>query len=179
MIVSLEEFNTYTENFDDNTQVVNMKNEMLQTAQEIVSEHLGYSVEVQTYDQYLSGIGTAELALYGKPIVRVNSLQISGSDVPSDSYAIDDRFLRLSDGVWPVGVGNVHVNYDAGWTEETVPSLVKSTIKQIASLLLQESGGNIGITGKSMSENSRTYINYTNFNKWLDKLNPLVVMRLV
>ena len=53
------------------------------------------------------------------------------------------------------------------------------TILQIASLMLEESGGNIGITGKTMAENSRTFINYTNYDKWLKKLDPLRIVRLV
>jgi hypothetical protein len=44
--------------------------------------------------------------------------------------------------------------------------------------MLQESDGNIGITGKSMSEDSRTYINYTNYDKWLKKLDALRIVRL-
>jgi len=50
-------------------------------------------------------------------------------------------------------------------------------ILQIASLMLEETGGNIGITGKSFDDNSRNYINYTNFDRWLKKLDGLRILR--
>ena len=180
MIVTIEEFNTYTNDFNDASDIVDMKNGFIQTAQDVVSDHIGYNVEETTHDEYLSnGQATPFLWLYGLPVTKVNSISISGSDVDLTSFTIFGRTLRLNDGVWPIGIGNYHVNYDAGWTAETAPSVIKDTIKQIASLLLQEAGGNIGITGKSMSENSRTYINYTNYDKWLKKLENYVVKRMV
>ena len=58
------------------------------------------------------------------------------------------------------------------WTEGKnpgvdCPDLIKLTIKRIATLLLMEAGENIGITGKSMPDNSRTFINYTGYMKYL------------
>ena len=179
MLITIEDFNTYTDNFNDAPDVVNMKNDFIETAQEVVSNYLGYSVEETNHDEYLYGMGDPTLYLYGMPITKVNSISISGSAVSSDSYTISGRTLRLNDGVWPLGLANIHCNYDAGWTAENAPKIIKDTIKQIGSLLLQEVGGNIGVTGKSMSENSRTYINYTNFSKWLQKLDAYVVKRMV
>lgn len=57
------------------------------------------------------------------------------------------------------------------WSEvpeqNVCPPLVLLTIKKIATLLLMEAGENIGITGKSMPDNSRTFINYTGYMKYL------------
>lgn len=58
------------------------------------------------------------------------------------------------------------------WTEgkdpgEDCPPVIKLTIKRIATLLLMEAGENIGITGKSMPDSSRTFINYTSYMKYL------------
>ena len=53
---------------------------------------------------------------------------------------------------------------------ETVPGIVKLTILRIATLMLMEAGENIGVSGKSFSDNSRTFISYTNYMKYLSPL---------
>lgn len=179
MIVTVEQFNTFTGNMETAADIVTMKESMLQSAQEIVSEYLGYEVENCEHDDYLSPIGQSVLYLNAYPVTSILDLSLFGSDIPSSDYAVRGRGLRLNNGVWPVGTDIVHCRYMAGWTSGTVPAEVCQTIIQIASLLLQESGGNIGITGKSMSENSRTYVNYTNFTKWLEKLDAFRVVRFV
>lgn len=178
MIITIAEFNTYSGNMETATDLVDMKNSLIKTAHEIVSEYLGYPVENCEHEDFISAIGQPDLFLFGFPVTSVLSLALNGAEVPSSEYSIRGRSLRLNSGVWPVGNDNVHVRYMAGWTNLTVPEEVKTVVKQIASLLLQESGGNIGITGKSMSENSRTFINYTNFDKWLHKLEPYRVLRM-
>ena len=41
---------------------------------------------------------------------------------------------------------------------------------RIATLMLMEGGENIGVSGKSFSDNSRTFISYTNYMKYLSPL---------
>ncbi len=57
------------------------------------------------------------------------------------------------------------------WTEVTpdglCPAAIKNAVMEIANLRLAETGGNIGITGKSMPDNSTTFINYSSFKKFL------------
>ena len=56
------------------------------------------------------------------------------------------------------------------WTAEGLsacPDIIKLSIKRIATLLLMEAGENIGVTSKSMPDNSRTFINYTSYFKYL------------
>jgi hypothetical protein len=51
---------------------------------------------------------------------------------------------------------------------EPLPDIIKLTGLRIAALLQTEGDNNIGITGKSFGDNgSRTFINYTNFDKYL------------
>lgn len=60
--------------------------------------------------------------------------------------------------------------------EEGIPELVRLTILRIATLMLMEGGENIGISGKSFSDNSRSFISYTNYHKYL---SPLQTFRKV
>lgn len=67
-------------------------------------------------------------------------------------------------------------NPEEKWSPLTVPRLVKLTILRIATLMLMEGGENIGVTGKSFADNSRSFISYTNYMKYL---SPLQTFRQV
>jgi len=177
MIVSVTQFNTYSGNYEDATDVVAMKTNMLMSAQKVVEDYLGYNPESETRTDYVQGIGNNNLYLFAQPITAVSSISINGTAVASTDYDVLGNHLRLKQGVWPNNT-EIAVTYTAGWSALNVPDIVKLTILNIASLMLQESDGNIGITGKSMSEDSRTYINYTNYDKWLKKLDALRIVRL-
>jgi hypothetical protein len=59
-----------------------------------------------------------------------------------------------------------------GFIEITIPPIFKQTALRIAALLLTEADQNIGVTGKSFGDSgSRTFINYTNFDKYLSPLS--------
>ena len=57
--------------------------------------------------------------------------------------------------------------------KDGVPEIVKLTILRIATLMLMEGGENIGISGKSFADNSRSFISYTNYHKYLSPLQTL------
>ena len=65
---------------------------------------------------------------------------------------------------------------EAKWDSGQVPDLVKVTILRIATLMLMEGGENIGVSGKSFADNSRSFISYTNYYKYL---NPIQTFREV
>lgn len=178
--ISLTEFNTYTGNYEDGEAVVALKATILNSAQEVVSNYLEYSIKSTSYSDDVSGIGNNRLYLFAQPVTAVSSVSINGQTLASTDYSIvNARYLKLASGVWPVGVENVHVEYTAGWSAQTFPELVKMVCLQIAALMLEEANGNIGITGKSFADNSRNFINYNNFDKWLKKIDSLRIVRLV
>jgi hypothetical protein len=64
-----------------------------------------------------------------------------------------------------------------GVIETSMPVIFKQTVLRIAALLLTEADNNIGITSKSFGDmGSRTFISYTNFDKYL---YPLSKYRLI
>ena len=181
VLVTVDDFNTYTGNYESDEAVNELKSQIIVSAREVVANYLGFDPESDDYSDYVSGIGNNHLYLFAWPITQVDLVSIDGTQLASTDYEIagSGRYLRLKEGVWPVGVENIRVDYTAGWTIVQTPALIKTTILQIAALMYQETGGNIGITGKSFAENSRTFINYTNYDKWLKKLDPLRIVRLV
>jgi hypothetical protein len=55
---------------------------------------------------------------------------------------------------------------------QDMPAIFKQTALRIAALLLTEADNNIGITSKQFGDSgSRTFINYTNFDKYLSPLS--------
>ena len=63
------------------------------------------------------------------------------------------------------------------WDSNTIPASIRLSILRIATLMLSETGGNIGLTGRSFGDNSRTFINYSNYRKYLQPLDPIRLMR--
>ena len=61
-------------------------------------------------------------------------------------------------------------NPEEKWESQSIPSIVKLTILRISTLMLMEAGENIGVSGKSFADNSRTFISYTNYSKYLSPL---------
>lgn len=110
MIVTLEDFNAYSGNYEDKPEAQSIKRLFLESAEEIVSGYLGYRID-------------------------------EGKDT---------------------GL----------WDSDKVPSVVPLSIMRIATLMLSETNGNIGLTGKSFADNSRTFINYSNYRKYLQPLDP-------
>jgi hypothetical protein len=104
MIMTVQEFNAYSNYFEDSSEAVTIKTMFLKSAQEICDAYLGFDAETK-------------------------------------------------------------------WTAEQMPEVVKLSILRVATLMLSESGGNIGLTGKSFDNNNRTFINYSNYRKYLQPLD--------
>ena len=178
-LVSLKLFEQYTGNFEDSCEAVALKEKYLNAAESVVLDYLGYNPVLSSYDEYLSGIGDYKLYLHAHPVANVNFIVINGTPADISLFDIKDSyvFYRCRNSKFPIGVENVHINYEAGYSPEEIPDVIKVSIMRIAALMLQEQGGNIGLTGKAMGENSRTFINYTNYDKFLEPLSDLRVMR--
>jgi len=176
MIVSLETFEAYTQNYENSEEELNLKKLYLNTAETIVKDYLGYNPECRQYDEYLSGIGDYKLYVHAFPVTSVGEITVDGNEVDISDIFCKGNYVYAYDRtkVFSAGVDNVHIIYTAGFNQ--IPEAISMAILRIAALLLQEEGGNIGITSKSFTENSRTFINYTNFKKYLQ---PLDVYRIV
>lgn len=180
MIVDITTFDEYTGNHEDSTGAVALKTNYLQSAEEIVINYLGFDPTASntSHEEIISGIGINKVYTRHKPINQVVSIKVNGVELTPADYVAEGDSIRLASGVFPVGIDNVVASFKSGWTSQNMPSVIKMTIMQIASLMLQESNGNIGVTGKSFGDNSRSFVNYTNYDKWLAKLDGLKVVRL-
>ncbi|MFA6845461.1 MAG: hypothetical protein WCR02_07025 [Sphaerochaetaceae bacterium] len=88
----------------------------------------------------------------------------------SDAVAIKTMFLKSAQEICDTYLG---FDSEVKWTSEQMPEVVKLSILRVATLMLSETGGNIGLTGKSFADNSRTFVNYSNYRKYLQPLDGI------
>ena len=131
------------------------------SAQNIVESYLGYEVESKEYTKHFALHSSNIIKVGIKNITAVSEITVNGT--PVEDYYIDDDKIILKQ---PVISDNIIVTFTAGFGED-LPQIIKLTVLRIAALLQTESNNNIGISGKSFMDGSRTFINFTNYDKYL------------
>lgn len=180
MIVTTDMFATYSGNYEDSPEAILLKETFLSSAEEIVTGYLGYNPVLQTYPEViLSGLGTNKLYLPVRQVTGLHAIRIDDTDFDPSDFVVSDAILRRRDYRWifPVGIENIILSYTAGWEVSQMPRVITLSILRVATLMLSEMGGNIGLTGKSFADNSRTFINYSNYRKYLQPLDSLRIIR--
>lgn len=172
IIVTPEEFNTYTNNYDDTI----LKTTYVETAQEIVESYVGYELTAKDYSETLKG---ASIILGAMPVNSVTSLTVDGVAIDSADYSIVNNEIVLDDASKITKRSVTKVEYNAGYNSiDDVPSVFKVAVLKISSLLMMEEGGNIGVTGVSTPDGlGRTFLNYNNYNKHLQIVKPYRIIR--
>ena len=130
-------------------------------AQNIVENYLGYEVESKEYIKHFELHSSNVIKVGIKNITNVAEITIDGVAV-EDYYVDNDRIILKQ----PVISDNIIVKFTAGFAED-LPQIIKLTVLRIAALLQTESNNNIGISGKSFMDGSRTFTNFTNFDRYL------------
>ena len=130
-------------------------------SQNIVESYLGYEIESKEYIKHFALHSSNVIKCGIKNITAVKEITIDGILV--ENYYIDDDKIILNQ---PVISDNIIVTFTAGFSED-LPQIIKLTVLRIAALLQTESNNNIGISGKSFMDGSRTFTNFTNFDRYL------------
>lgn len=159
MIVTKEELQEYTgTEFEEGN---NMAELFVSSAQNIVESYLGFEIERKEYTKHFA-LHTSNVIKAGvKNITAVESITIDNILV-EDFYTDDDKIILKQ----PVISDNIIVKFTAGFSED-LPAIIKLTVLRIAAILQTESNNNIGISGKSFLDGSRTFVNFTNFDRYL------------
>jgi hypothetical protein len=179
MIASIAMFNTYSGNYEDASEAVLLKGAFLSTAEDIVISYLGFDPKQRDYaDIVCSGTGSRRLYLPVRNITSVQSLIVGTASMDITLVKAYDDYISFIDHTtkFPIGEDNIRLSYTAGWGIEQMPSVIVVSILRIATLMLSETGGNIGLTGKSFADNSRTFVNYSNYRKYLQPLDSLRIL---
>ena len=159
MIVTKEELEGFTGvQFETGNNIADL---FIGAAQNIVENYLGYEMESKEYTKHFA-LHTSNVIKVGvKNITVVKEITIDGA--PVEDYYIDDDRIILKQ---PVISDNIIVTFTAGFGEN-LPQIIKLTVLRIAALFQTESNNNIGISGKSFIDGSRTFTNFTNFDRYL------------
>jgi hypothetical protein len=179
MIASIAMFDTYSGNYEDSPEAVLLKGAFLATAEDIVASYLGFDPNQQEYtDVVASGSGSRRLYLRARNITSVGALTVGMVKVDTTQVKACDDYISFIDHTtkFPIGEDNIRLSYTAGWEIGQMPSVIVVSILRIATLMLSETGGNIGLTGKSFADNSRTFVNYSNYRKYLQPLDSLRIL---
>jgi N-methylhydantoinase B/oxoprolinase/acetone carboxylase alpha subunit len=177
-IVTVAQFKAYNRKSDGDTPVEALYQMYIDAAETIVKDRLGYDPAQTTYTQQIHyGDGKPYLQLKAKPITALSAVVVD-----SVSKAVVD--FDYSDGEWlketygnPFPIGSVvKVTYQAGYA--TVPALIQETILRITGLFSMESGENIGATSVTFDGSNRTFVNYTNFDRYLEPIEAYRIRRL-
>ena len=159
MIVTKEELQGFTGvEFESGNNIAEL---FIGAAQNIVESYLGYEIESKEYTKHFSLHSSNVIKAGVKNITVVKEITIDGT--PVDGYYIDNDRIILKQ---PVISDNIIITFTAGFGED-LPQIIKLTVLRIAALLQTESNNNIGISGKSFMDGSRTFINFTNYDKYL------------
>lgn len=178
-IVNLEQFNNYSGNFDDDKDTILNKLMILESAEQVVKDYLGYNIIEENLVEDYVGTGSKKLFLHAQPVTYVNDVVVNGKHLVQDlDYIVIPDCIMLTKGKKFCNNDEIVVDYCAGLSADRVPAIIKETILRIATLMLIEAGENIGITSKSFGDNSRTFLNYTSYEKYLRPLAPLRIVRV-
>lgn len=179
MRVSIETFNAYSGNHEDTEGAVLCKKTFLESAVTIVKDYLGFDPSEKEYtDEELEGDLAKGLWLSARNVKEVKTLSLGGYELPPEEWRLRGDMIVLTDRCQsPFRKGRFTVTFTAGWSDEEMPSVIVLSVLRIATLMLTEGNGNIGLTGKSYADNSRTFINYSNYRKYLQPLDGLRIMR--
>ena len=174
-IISLDEFNSFSGDYEDTPEVKLDKVRTLDSAQEIVEEYLGYKILSSNHSEAFEGLEGRKVFLHALPVQYVDQVFINGEEIIQDQgYVFDKESVYLDKKLKPCD--KVFISYASGYSKSSVPALIRQTILRIATLLYMEGSENIGVSSKSYSDGSRTFINYSNFDKYL---RPLLSMKTV
>lgn len=159
MVITKEELQGYTGvEFETGNNIADL---FIGASQNIVENYLGYEVESKEYIKHFELHSSNVIKVGVKNITAVKEITIDG--VLVEDYYIDDEKIILKQ---PVISDNIIVKFTAGFSTD-LPQIIKLTVLRIAALLQTESNNNIGISGKSFMDGSRTFISYTNYDKYL------------
>ena len=161
MVITKEELQGYTGvEFESGNNIAEL---FIGAAQNIVESYLGYEIESKEYTKHFELHSSNIIKAGVKNITNVAEITVDGTLVPVENYYIDDDKIILKQ---PVISDNIIVTFTAGFATD-LPQIIKLTVLRIAALLQTESNNNIGISGKSVMDGSRTFINFTNYDKYL------------
>ena len=146
------------------------------SASAVVTNSIGYDPASATRYYRTVGVGWDYLILPIPAVASITSITEDGTTLAATAYSLvlhgTKYWAERSDGLAFFRNVKLIITYVAGYA--SIPDQIKHAAVRIAALMLEEAHGNIGVTSKSYADLSKTFISYTNYNKYLAPLAPYV-----
>ena len=139
----------------------------LNSAQQIIENYIGYSLEAKTYNYGIKRSGYFVLQS-----ANIFDLKINGDAVTVLKQNVNIVFIKENI------TGEISsIEYTAGFNKDNVPEIIRLTMMRIASLMVSEEGGDIAITGKNFgADGGRTFISTRDYSKILKELDAYRIL---
>jgi hypothetical protein len=178
-IVSVATWKVYSSAQDGDAAKETLYQTYLDAAEAIVVDYLGFSPSQATYTSAtFYGEDKPYIQLKARPItIPVTTITVDGVSKTVGDFIADDEYLVNKNGVlFPKG-STIVVTYQGGYA--TIPGSISMAIMRIATLLHTEGSGQIGVSSQTLDGgNTRSFVNYTNYQKYLAPLQALRIVRL-
>lgn len=173
----LQRFNDFCNDYEQSEDIDALKMQYLISAREIVESFLGYKLSIHDVTEDHVFTGSNDIYLREFPVQEVYSLKVNGKYLPAPYFTLRGDHVRL-EGHCCIHEGEeIEVQYCAGF--RAIPDLIETTILRLAALIKTEANGNIGLTSKSYgNEGSRSFVNFTSFDRYLQPLYPFRTIKL-
>ena len=170
-IVDIDLFRKYNNYYEEDTD--DLCECFLRASENIVQDYLGYDPNRTEYDEYTEGIGSDKPFTRVTPIADFSYVVRADTGEALEGVGWNENYIYSLEGdsIFE-DKATYKIHYEGGY--RNVPDEIKLAVIRIASLMLAESNGNIGITGKSNADQSRTFISYNSYDKYL---KPLISYR--
>ena len=139
------------------------------SAMECVKGFLGYNPELQEYTTKFKGDDGSLGVLEAFPVTEIKSFKIDDVDV--DVAMLEPaakNYIEFTDGSLFIKGHKYKITYKAGY--EQVPSLIKTTALQIASLYWESAGGNLAVSSTSFADTGSRVFNNFKADRFLEQI---------
>jgi len=175
-LITVADLEAFTGNVETDNQT--LKTSLCAAASSVVTDHLGYDPTSATRYFRTVGVGMDFIILPIPAVASITSITEDGATLAATAYSLiahgGKYWVERTDGLFFLRNVKIVVTYLAGYGSSAIPDIIKHATLRIAALMLEESHGNIGISSKSFADLSKTFINYTNYAKYLAPLAPYV-----
>jgi len=175
-LITAAELEAFTGNVE--TDNAALKTSLCASASSVVTDHLGYDPTSATRYFRTVGVGLDFLILPIPAVASITSITEDGVTLTPAAYSLvahgSKYWVERTDGLAFARGAKLIITYVAGYASNAIPDIIKHAALRIAALMLEEAHGNIGVSSKSFADLSKTFINYTNYGKYLAPLAPYV-----
>lgn len=170
-IITVTEFQTYTNYYEENME--SMLQTYIDSAENIVENYLGYDPTENDYEEIITSIGSDKLYTRIPHISEFSYVIDKDTDEMLTDCISNENYIYDRNGEEVFKEGRKYkVCYVGGWSSKEMPADIRMAVLRIASVQLAESDGNIGLSSKSFADMSRSFMNYTSYDKFLKPLLP-------